>query len=57
MRVYYGLFGRRRGLRPYAGLWAPFLGGAIGLGRRGFWFKFSGRRVLSDYRRYRRRGW
>ena len=45
MRVYYGLFGRRR-LRPYGGFWAPFLGGALGFGRRGLWFKLSGRRLL-----------
>lgn len=43
MKLYYGLFGRRR-LRPYGGIWWPLLGGAFGIGRRGAWFKFSGRR-------------
>jgi hypothetical protein len=49
MRLYFGIFGRRR-MRPYGGFWWPFLGGAIGIGRRGPWVKFSGMRLLRRLR-------
>jgi hypothetical protein len=53
--TYWGIFGHRH-LRPYGGFWLPFLGGAIGIGRRGPWIKFSGARFLRQRRLSLRRG-